>query len=233
MIQPSNAEQFGLPADRFATNQLRLAADWVTALVRQSPVPLARPREPEEGIVGTCRHFALLACALLRHHGVPARARCGFATYCQQGRAVDHWVVEHWEPDTARWVRVDPEILGGSVLDRAGDLMPGDFLTGGEAWLAHRAGEVDPMTFGVAGTDNWGPAEIAGNVVRDLAALNKVEMLPWDEWGRMTEAYAGHTGADYDALLDEVARIVVADDMTAMAAVYALDDFVVPQSLRS
>ncbi len=25
------------------------------------------------------------------------------------------------------------------------------------------------------------PAEISGNTVRDLAALNKVEMLPWDE----------------------------------------------------
>ena len=26
---------------------------------------------------------------------------------------------------------------------------------------------------------------IAGNLVRDLAALNKVELLPWDDWGAM------------------------------------------------
>jgi len=27
--------------------------------------------------------------------------------------------------------------------------------------------------------------------------MNKVEMLPWDKWGRMTEAYEGRTGPDY------------------------------------
>jgi hypothetical protein len=30
--------------------------------------------------------------------------------------------------------------------------------------------------------------------------LNKVEMLPWDEWGCMTAAYRGETGEDYDDL---------------------------------
>ncbi|WP_230620860.1 MULTISPECIES: hypothetical protein [Nocardiaceae] len=55
------------------------------------------------------------------------------------------------------------------------------------------------------GTQNWGAAEIRGNAVKDLAALNKVEMLPWDEWGRMTDAYEGKTGAEYDLLLDELA----------------------------
>ena len=39
-----------------------------------------------------------------------------------------------------------------------------------------------------------GPGEIRGNLVKDLAALNKVEMLSWDESGRMTAAYAGETG---------------------------------------
>ena len=29
----------------------------------------------------------------------------------------------------------------------------------------------------------WGPAEIRGNAVEDLAALNKVETLPRGEWG--------------------------------------------------
>jgi hypothetical protein len=56
--------------------------------------------------------------------------------------------------------------------------------------------------------------------VKDLAAVNKVEMLPWDEWGRMTEAYAGETGPDYDDLLDDVAAVLVADDTSAAAALY-------------
>ena len=28
---------------------------------------------------------------------------------------------------------------------------------------------------------------IAGNVVRDVAALNNMEMLPWDVWGAMAQ----------------------------------------------
>src|SRR3954467_10575634 len=73
---------------------------------------------------------------------------------------------------------------------------------GGGAWAAHREGSIDAAVFGMHGTGNFGPAEIRGNAVRDLAALSKLEMLPWDEWGRMTEAYAHRTGPDYDELLD-------------------------------
>ena len=54
----------------------------------------------------------------------------------------------------------------------------------------------------MTGPHAWGPAEIRGNAIRDLAALRKLEMLPWDEWGRMTASYQGKTGPDYDALMD-------------------------------
>ena len=49
-------------------------------------------------------------------------------------------------------------------------------------------------------------------MIRDLAALNKTEMLPWDEWGRMSASYRGETGADYDALMDVVAQACAAAD---------------------
>lgn len=49
--------------------------------------------------------------------------------------------------------------------------------------------------------------------MKDLAALNKVEMLPWDEWGRMIDAYAGKTGADYDSLLDTLATTCAHEDL--------------------
>ncbi len=67
--------------------------------------------------------------------------------------------------------------------------------------------------------------------MKDLASLNKVEMLPWDEWGRMTEAYEGTTGPDYDALLDDVAAICVADATAAIAAVYEHPNLKVPDHL--
>jgi hypothetical protein len=121
------------------------------------------------------------------------------------------------------------------VLPRPQDLTPSQFLTGGEAWRAFRDGDgdVDAATFGVFGTDNWGAAEIRGNAVKDLAALNKVEVLPWDEWGRMTEAYAGGTGPDDDELLDTVAQTCVTDDPAAVASLYAHEDLTVPDRLLS
>ncbi|VDR37035.1 Uncharacterised protein [Tsukamurella paurometabola] len=118
-----------------------------------------------------------------------------------------------------------------NVVTHPEDLAPGQFLSGGEAWVAFRRGEVAPSKFGVSGTENWGAAEIRGNLVKDLAALNKVEMLPWDEWGLMTEAYHGRTGSAYDHLLDEVAAVCSTDDTTAIAALYEHPHLRVPAAM--
>jgi hypothetical protein len=167
----------------------------------------------------------------LRHRGIPARVRCGFATYFQPGQGLDHWITEYHDRAEARRVRVDAEVLGQTVLEHPDDLQPGDFHSGAEAWTAFRNGQIDAATFGVYGTDNWGPAEIRGNAVKDLAALNKIEMLPWDEWGRMTDAYEGRTGDDYDDLLDELAAACAADHPSSIATMYSHENFRVPNSL--
>jgi hypothetical protein len=176
------------------------AAHHLIALLALDQAPLSVPREPGKRVIGTCRHFAVISCALLRYRGIPARVRCGFATYFQPGQGLDHWITEYWDDATRRWMRIDSEILGQSVLTHPEDVRPDEFLTGGEAWDAFRRGEIDTSHFGVYGTENWGVGEIRGNAVKDLAALNKVETLPWDVWGLMEDAYQGKTGADYDEL---------------------------------
>ncbi len=231
VIQPSEAQSLNLPEDRFATNQLRSATDLVRALLALDPKSLAVSRPPEDRVIGTCRHFAVLSCALLRYRGIRARVRCGFATYFQPGQGVDHWITEYWDQDHDQWTRIDTEILGGTVLPHPERLTADEFLTGGEAWQAFRRGQIDASKFGVYGTENWGPAEIRGNAVKDLAALNKVEMLPWDEWGRMTEAYDGTTGPDYDELLDTLASTCSSGDVAAIAAVYSHKDLQVPTDI--
>jgi transglutaminase-like putative cysteine protease len=231
VIQPADAQALGLPPERLSENQIRPAAALIGALLAQDPQPVIVPRDPGRRVVGTCRHFAVLSCALLRYRGIAARARCGFATYFQPGQGLDHWITEYWDGHDARWVRIDPEILGQSVLERPDDLRPGEFLSGGEAWAAFRRGRLDAAAFGVPGTDNWGPAEIRGNAVKDLAALNKVEMLPWDEWGRMTASYQGETGADYDELLDTIAAVCAGGDPAAVRDLYARDELQVPPGL--
>ncbi|MEV4514787.1 transglutaminase-like domain-containing protein [Dactylosporangium sp. NPDC049525] len=232
IVHPHETSGLDLPEARFADNQLRHADQIVAAILRLDDAPLHVPREATRRAVGTCRHFTVLTVALLRWRGIPARARCGFATYFRPGLGLDHWVVEHLRD--GRWIRTDAQLAGdasSTVLPHPEDLDDGLFLTGGEAWTAWREGRIDAATFGVGGTDNFGPAEIQGNAVRDLAALNKVEMLPWDEWGRMDAAYKGETGADYDELMDRVAAVTAGDDPQEVTDLYAAADLRVPEAL--
>jgi hypothetical protein len=231
VIQPQDAAAAGVRPDRLAEKDIRPAARLVEILVALDLAPLQVPREAAGRVVGTCRHFAVLSSALLRYRGIAARARCGFATYFQPGLGLDHWIIEYRDGADGRWVRVDTELLGQAVLDHPEDVPPGAFLTGGEAWSAYRDGRVDAAAFGVPGTENFGPAEIRGNAIRDLAALNKVETLPWDEWGRMTASYNGETGADYDELMDTVAAVCAADQPDAVSRLYARDELRVPAEL--
>lgn len=230
VIQPADAAALGVPEDRIAEKNIRPVDKLITALTALDPAPLHQPRTPETRVIGTCRHLATIACAILRARGIASRARCGFGTYFLKDRGVDHWITEYWDEDHNRWVRVDTEHLGKNYVDRPHDLAPGEFLTGGEAWLHYRNGLIDPALFGVAGTDHaWGPHEISGNAVRDLAALCKQETLNWDEWGRMTAAYEGKTGPDYDQLIDVVADACAKDDPPALTRLFAHDDLAVPQ----
>lgn len=183
-------------------------------------------------MIGTCRHFATIASGFLRARGIPSRARCGFGTYFLEDCGVDHWITEYWNADQRRWVRVDTEHLGKTYVERPEDLAVGEFLTGGEAWVQYRQGSVDGQKFGVTGVDfAWGPAEISGNAVRDLAALCKMEMLPWDEWGLMTDAYQGKTGPDYDQFIDEVADACAKDDPLALTGLFTREVLVVPHDM--
>jgi hypothetical protein len=55
----------------------------------------------------------------------------------------------------------------------------------GLAWAQCRTGNADAAKFGIFKGELRGLWFIAGNLVRDVAALNRVEMLPWDVWGAM------------------------------------------------
>lgn len=231
VIQPHDTAA-GIGEERAAERDIRAASELVDVLTGLDPAPLHQARPPQRRVVGTCRHFATLSCALLRHQGIPARARCGFATYFVPGKYVDHWIVEYWHQPSVRWIRVDAEVLGQLVVARPDDLAPGEFLTGGEAWTLYRKGAVDPDLFGVAGADHaWGVAEIRGNAIRDLASLCKRETLPWDEWGRMTASYRGDTGPDYDELLDRIATATAGDSLPAIHDLYESEDLPVPLDL--
>jgi len=73
--------------------------------------------------------------------------------------------------------------IGLRLKDRVGDDQA--WYEEWTAMAAHleRQGRADPARYGIYRGNLRGLWFIAGNLVRDLAALNKVEVLPFDVWG--------------------------------------------------
>lgn len=173
---------------------------------------LKEPHPKDKRSIGTCRDFTVALTALLRERGIPARELCGFATYFTPGRYEDHWICEWWNEKENRWVLTDPQIdqfqretlgLDFDTLD-----MPRDrFITGARGWLMCRKENIDPSLFGIF--DFHGMDFIKGNLIRHVAALNKIPLLPWDCWGLITAGYDSMKESDR-SFLDELARL--ADD---------------------
>lgn len=223
------AQAYGvtLTPERQAEVDLRWVTRQLDRIATMNPAPLIEPRPAEGKLIGNCRDHSVLLAALLRHQGVPARARCGFATYFMPNHFEDHWVCEYWRAGAERWVLVDAQLDGLQVNALKPDFDPLDvprnrFISGGAAWRMCRAGEADPDSFGIQ--DMHGLWFVRGDFIRDVAALNKVELLPWDSWGSISVADEDLTADDL-AFLDEVAALSDGDvpDHDRLAALYRDD----------
>jgi hypothetical protein len=234
VIHRGEGERFAhvIPAQRLHEDaESRYVTELLRILRERGDTPLTERRPPERRFVGTCRDFSLLHCALLRATGTPARIRCGFATYFVDDWYEDHWVTEYRLPDGGRRL-ADPQVLHPSyTLDFDPLDVPRDrFVVAGEAWRACREGRADPLTFGLSPVPRLrGLWFVRGNVGRDLAALNGVEVLPWDGWGpeildddsfteedlALTDAVAAAGSDDERRRLYEDPRLTVPDVVTS------------------
>ncbi|MCB9137715.1 MAG: transglutaminase domain-containing protein [Caldilineaceae bacterium] len=222
------------PAARLAEINSRTIARILATLPEKDNRPLTEPRAYADRMVGCCRDFSLIACAILRQQGRAARLRYGFADYFVPGPWwMDHVIVEVWEEtgEGGRWRRFDPE------LTAAGDWpfdpldMPAEpFVTGGRAWQMCRAGEAKPQHFGL-GPDNEhvrGWWFIRERLQLDVAALNKVELLCWDSLETLSE----ERPADL-LILDEMAALSQRPDSAALRARCAEDEaWQLPDAVR-
>lgn len=211
-VTPSEAQESHVRA--------RTVARTLAVLQEVDPAPLTVARPLADRFYGNCRDHSLLLTSFLRHQGTPARARCGFGTYFRSDHCEDHWVCEYWNGQ--RWVSVDAQLDALQRERLAIDfdplhLPPGKFITAADAWRLCRAGRAKADWFGIF--DMRGLWFIRGNLLRELAALNGAEMLPWDVWGLM-DTKAGEESAAELALLDEVAAALLADDTVAIQRLY-------------
>ncbi len=228
---------FKAPPERMDELQLRSMERRLMRTMELDPRPLNEPRLFDKKLLGNCRDHSLLLVSLLRHQGIPARARCGFGAYFMPDHLEDHWVAEYWNQEQNRWVMVDAQLdaLQCEVLKINFDTLdvPRDqFIVGGKAWQMCRSGEQDPAKFGIF--DMNGLGFVRGNLVRDVASLNKMELLPWDCWGVILNEQIDNP--DDLIALDHIAALTAGDvpDVEAVRSHYETDPrFHVNDSLLS
>jgi hypothetical protein len=177
-----------LTDERTSESHIRQVDRLLDRVFEIDPKPLTIARPASKRVVGVCHHFMLLMTAMLRAQGIPARGRCGFGSYFNPGYFEDHWVCEYWNTARQRWMLADAQLdenwrregrIEFDVLD-----VPRDrFIVAADAWTRCRSGRADASRYGIFLNEMRGLWFIAGNLIRDAAALCKVEMLPWDVWG--------------------------------------------------
>ena len=222
-------ERYGLnlSEDRQAEVQLRTMPRRLARSLELDPSPLTSTRPNEKKIVGNCRDFSITLASMLQSRGIPARPRCGFGAYFMANHFEDHWVCEYWNEAEQRWVLVDAQMdkLQRGVLGiqfNTLDVPRDQFIVGGAAWKMCRSGQADPDQFGIF--DMNGIDFVKGDFLRDIASLNKIELLPWDCWGLIFNDYAILPPDDL-SLLDGLADLTEADvpDFDRVRQIYESD----------
>ena len=187
-LTASDFYDFNVPKERENEIHIRSVEEMINRLFAIDNQPLTIARPAEKRLVCLCRNFGLLLLSMLRAKKIPARGRCGYATYLIPNYFETHWICEYWDDAEERWKLVDVQLdeifreklgIDFNILD-----IPRDrFFVVGDAWDSCRSGKADPSKFGYIPGHLHGFWHIAGNLVREMAVLNKMEMLSWDIWG--------------------------------------------------
>jgi hypothetical protein len=245
----------GIAPERIAEIDTRYAAPMFERLFALDDRPLTSERAPAQRLVGCCRDFTLLFLAMARHHGVPARARVGFAAYFAPGWFIDHAVAEVWDAAAGRWRLIEAQLpdvfvdrTDNTLLDTL-DLPRDRFITGAQAWLEARQRpdsppgprRADPERFvvdpGIEIPNTRGWPYLVHNLLLDLAALNKREMILWDSWGvaEDPDITQGIPAPERLAALDQLAAALVdpATTVAELAALYDRPGFRIPPTVTS
>ena len=186
------AQAYGVqvPPSREVESHTRRVESMLDQVLAQDARPLPALRSPDKRLFGVCGHFTSMLVAMLRAKGIPARERAGFGAYFNAPYFEEHVICEYWNADQQRWVLLDTQFdetwrtqlkIEHDVFD-----VPRDrFLTASDAWTLCRSGKADANLFGIFNGNKRGLWFIAGELIRDVAALNKAEVLVWDVWGAM------------------------------------------------
>ena len=186
LLHVFHAQRYGvtLTEQRKKEVRLREVEDILQRAMELDDRSLIEPRDPEKRVISHCRDYAVLLCSFLRHKGIPARVRAGFATYFEPLHQT-HWICEYWCEERKKWVIVDAQLDEVQAEHYKIDFDPLDVPAGKFFYAVREYGLVrkngDPKA------DNYKDwlYEAKRSLIQDFAALNKVEVEVWDVTGFM------------------------------------------------
>lgn len=175
----ADSKERGFTAKQVVDLELRSVTE-ILAVAAERKLLAGDPVQIKVG--GLCRDFAIVAASAFRAKGIPARLRVGFADYIIPDFWEDHWLCE-WH-DGRRWQRLDVEFTAtdGPSFNTL-DVPRERFLMASEAWFRIKDQPGIASRFGVRSLGLCGEWFVAGSLLREIAALRKLELKPWDYWG--------------------------------------------------
>ncbi|MBV7329900.1 excinuclease ABC subunit UvrA [Chloroflexi bacterium TSY] len=243
LIHPYAVEHYNVhlsPIQNEESN-LRSVAHMLERIRMIDPDPLIVPREPNQRLVGNCRDHAVMFTSMLRYQGIPARTRVGFARYFGKQTdpmSYDHWIAEYWDEEEQRWVLTDPQLDDIQREAYRIDFDPLDmrfdkhFYLAGRAWELCRSGKTKSARFGF-NKKLKGMPYIRRSLLHDLDALNKIELLPWDDWSDMAKKRYLTVTPEEKAELDSLAKFTMQPDESFADMRKIYDAMAHSQALRS
>lgn len=227
----AESEERGFKPEQAADLELRSVAEILSVAVKRD---LLEGDSAQNKVGGVCRDFAMLAVSGFRARGTPARLRVGFADYLVPGHWEDHWLCE-WH-DGGSWKRLDVEFaaIGGVSVD-ALDVPRERFLTAGEAWFRIKDEPEIASRFGVSSLGLGGEWFVAGSLFREMAALRRLELKPWDYWGLTEDLSRDSTEWSQQAwtTLDQLASRLRNADVDGYGEPEAVADWPLPKRVVS
>ncbi len=192
--------------------RLRKVEDILQRAMELADQALIQPRDPENRVISHCRDYAVLLCSFLRHKGIPARVRVGYATYFDSDLHQTHWICEYWCQNKKKWVQVDAQLddiqAGHYGIDFDPLNLPaGKFLYAGEEYA---------LVF--QNSDDF--YDVIRSLIQDLAALNKMEVEVFDVTGFMDIDELQNS--ETSKLLNRIAQITTSprDCVPELRAIY-------------
>ena len=199
------AARYGIPPNTAMPRDTQPVADRLKLIQSIRAGSLAAQRPPDKRTFGTCRDYSLMMCSMLRH-SIPARVRCGFATYFPWRPYEDHWICEYWSREQTRWIlalmRSSTSFSGINLRSNSTALTFREKLffqpgrrgcSPGPEPFRHPISDMAIQAMAIRADFGF----LRVNLHRDLLSLTNQQMSAWDNWRDTT--VTGKTVSDAEA----------------------------------